>query len=118
MVGTLKSRIDELDILKGIAILLMILDHCFGWGPKIYVHKVIMSFHMPLFFIVGGYLWKAHDVRSYCMHKVRTILGVHFHFAVLYSLAFMGLFTIGKLSGGGVQPRAYVHSFCFQLRVN
>lgn len=101
MAVTLKSRIDELDILKGIAILLMILDHCFGWGPEIYIHKVIMSFHMPLFFIVGGYLWKAHDVRSYCMHKVRTILGVHLNFAVLYSLAFMSLFAIGKLSGGG-----------------
>ena len=97
-----KSRIDELDILKGIAILLMILDHCFGWGQEIYIHKVIQSFHMPLFFIVGGYLWKAHGMRNYFQHKVRTILRVHFNFAVLYSLVFIGLFAIGKISGGGV----------------
>ena len=48
------KRIDELDVLKGIAILLMILDHSFGWGPEVYLHKIIQSFHMPLFFIVGG----------------------------------------------------------------
>lgn len=102
-----KSRIDELDILKGIAILLMILDHCCGWGQEIYIHKVIQSFHMPLFFIVGGYLWKAHDVRDYFKHKIRTILGVHFNFAVLYSLVFVGLFAIGKLSGGDGQERMF-----------
>lgn len=102
---TSKSRINELDILKGIAILLMILDHCFGWGQKIYIHKVIQSFHMPLFFIVGGYLWKAHDVKGYFVRKTQTILEVHFNFAVLYSLAFVGLFAIGKLSGVGIAKR-------------
>lgn len=102
MTMTSKSRIEELDILKGAAILLMILDHCFGWGQEIYIHKVIQSFHMPLFFIVGGYLWETHDVRAYFIHKMRTILGVHFNFAVLYSLVFVGLFAIGKLSGRGI----------------
>lgn len=100
MAVTSKPRIDELDILKDIAILLMILYYCLGWGQEIYIHKVIQSFHMPLFFIVGGYLWKAHDERDYFRHKVRTILGVHFNFAVLYSLVLVGLLAIGKLSGG------------------
>lgn len=95
-----KSRIEELDILKGIAILLMILDHCFMWGPEVYLHKVIQSFHMPLFFIVGGYLWNAKDVRNYSVHKIQTLIRPHFNFAVLYSIIFIGLFAIGKLSGG------------------
>lgn len=102
MAMTSKSRIEELDILKGVAILLMILDHCFSWGQEIYIHKVIQSFHMPLFFIVGGYLWETHDVRDYFRHKVRTILGVHFNFAVLYSLVFVSLFAVGKLTGRGI----------------
>ena len=29
------KRIDELDVLKGIGILLMIFDHCYGWGQEV-----------------------------------------------------------------------------------
>lgn len=101
------KRIDELDVLKGIAILLMILDHAFGWGPEVYLHKIIQSFHMPLFFIVGGYLWKAYDARDYFNRKIQTILRPHFNFAMFYSVAFLGLFALGKMSGG-----ATVKSIC------
>lgn len=111
------KRIDELDVLKGIAILLMILDHAFGWGPEVYLHKLIQSFHMPLFFIVGGYLWKAYDARDYFKRKVQTILRPHFNFAVFYSAAFLGLFVLGKRSGG-IQQKVSVRSLLFQLRVN
>lgn len=48
-----KTRSVELDILKGIGIFLMVFDHV-GWGGA--VHTYIQSFHMPLFFIVSGYL--------------------------------------------------------------
>ena len=56
------ERIKEIDILKGIGIVLMILDHCFGWGKDVFIHSVIQSFHMPLFFIASGYLWKKPEL--------------------------------------------------------
>lgn len=50
-----EKRFLELDILKGIGILLMVFDYV-GWGMTI--HTYIQSFHMPLFFIVSGFLYK------------------------------------------------------------
>ncbi len=54
------KRIQELDILKGFGILFMVFNHV-GWGDT--VHAYFQSFHMPLFFIVSGYLWKSSEER-------------------------------------------------------
>ena len=51
---SIKVRNQEVDILKGIGIFLMVFDHV-GWGSTI--HTLIQSFHMPLFFIASGLLW-------------------------------------------------------------
>lgn len=51
-----KKRIDWLDVSKAIAILLMIIGHT----PRLVsgVRTLIFSFHMPLFFILGGYTFR------------------------------------------------------------
>lgn len=46
-----KARIPEIDIMKGIAILCVILEHIDNC-PEILKH-LITSFHMPLFFIIA-----------------------------------------------------------------
>lgn len=62
------NRNTEIDILKGIAIILVIYAHCiqFGSGSNYLesqsffnnqVFKFIYSFHMPLFMIISGYLF-------------------------------------------------------------
>ena len=55
----MNKRSSEFDILKGIAILLVIIGHVCdylmiggGWANW---HRIIYSFHMPLFFFVSGY---------------------------------------------------------------
>lgn len=48
------ERLDHIDACKGIGILLVILGHTNV--PSI-VHTIIYSFHMPLFFIISGYLF-------------------------------------------------------------
>lgn len=50
------NRIESFDILKGIAIILMIVAHTYG--PNYIIWNFIYSFHMPLFFIVSGYFYK------------------------------------------------------------
>ena len=51
----MKERNIELDILKGCGILLMIIGHCnFPYS----ILRVIFTFHMPLFFLISGFLYK------------------------------------------------------------
>lgn len=72
---TAKVYYPYLDVLKGIAILLMVMGHVIIWtldksfihqlvlslsGNELYlslVYKIIYSFHMPLLFFVSGFYW-------------------------------------------------------------
>ena len=58
------GRIPVFDALKGAAILLMIINHVSldGWG--VWIGKFIGVFHMPLFFIISGYLYKKRALRE------------------------------------------------------
>ena len=49
-----KQRDITFDIMKGIGILLVVICHVFGWSHP-YLSRFILSFHMPLFFLVAGY---------------------------------------------------------------
>ena len=54
MVEDRKKRDITFDMMKGIGILLMLIGHV--WAAYIpYIHKVIYSFHMPLFMLLCGY---------------------------------------------------------------
>lgn len=64
MIKTVR-RLEYMDIAKGIGILLMIIGHASG-GYKysepfsIYIH----SFHMPIFFLISGYLYQNHKDKT------------------------------------------------------
>lgn len=57
-----------LDFAKGLAIILMIYDHIVGTG------KVITSFHMPLFFIISGYLLREEELGTCLRRKAKGLL--------------------------------------------
>lgn len=50
-------RITFVDIAKGFGIFLIILGHLITYGHPIF--KWIFSFHIPLFFFLSGYVFKA-----------------------------------------------------------
>ena len=54
-----KTRLDYLDVLKGIGILLVIFGHLME--PPEFPRILIYSFHMPLFLIVSGFFMKERD---------------------------------------------------------
>lgn len=56
------QRKPAFDVMKGIAVLLMVWEHC-NLHMLPYEHAIIYSFHMPLFFLLGGYF--AKDVFSF-----------------------------------------------------
>ena len=81
-----------LDILKGIAIFLMVLAHILAWSFQdssflqqplsvlshneqnaAFVYKIIYSFHMPLLFFVSGYLFYKRT-KDYNGHYVIKVL--------------------------------------------
>lgn len=51
----LQSRILWIDAVRGIAIILVVLGHC---TPPF--TKLIYGFHVPLFFLISGYVWNSH----------------------------------------------------------
>lgn len=57
-----QNRDNTIDITKGIGILLVIVGHTGGLPADTYIHHFIYSFHMPLFFILGGFLFKPSNI--------------------------------------------------------
>ncbi len=50
-----KNRIETVDILRALGIILMLMGHV-GFGGKF--DRYIHSFHMPVFFVISGFLYK------------------------------------------------------------
>ncbi len=81
-----KNRNIFIDIIKGVAIFLMLWGHCIQYcvaGSDIDffengVFKTIYSFHMPLFMLVSGYLFfysfSKRDLKSLLIHKTQSLL--------------------------------------------
>lgn len=81
-----KNHNTFIDIIKGIAIFLMLWGHCIQYcvaGSEIdffenIVFKFIYSFHMPLFMLVSGYLFffsfSKRSLKELLIHRVQSLL--------------------------------------------
>ena len=72
------NRNPQIDITRGIAMLLVVLGHC-HYSLNAPTNKIILSFHMPLFFILSGLVAKTYVVAKtkgskFIITKLRTIL--------------------------------------------
>lgn len=74
------KRIEWIDVLKGIGIILVVLGHSF-WGGR----NVIYLFHMPLFFLVSGYWVKENQPLDmhFFLKKCKTLLIPYCFFSVV-----------------------------------
>lgn len=81
-----KERIDWVDTLKGIGIILVILGHV----PALNIIGYIFSFHMPLFFFISGFLFwpqKYHSFTSFLIKKAKSLLIPYLAFSIISILA-------------------------------
>lgn len=69
-----------IDILKGIGILSVVAEHIFTG----FFHQIIFLFHMPLFFFLGGYLFRKRDnLWEYFWTKAKHLLIPYTVFLIL-----------------------------------
>lgn len=76
-----KSRILYVDYLRGFGILLMIMGHV-GFGQIF--DRWIHAFHMPLFFLVSGYLFRKEDIVPRLKKRMHGLLIPYAVFGVAY----------------------------------
>ena len=69
------QRNSAIDIAKGIAIFLVIIGHQYDL-PEI--SHFIYSFHMPLFFILGGYFFHKKKIKTDVLSNVRRLIFPYF----------------------------------------
>lgn len=95
------KRLDEIDILKSIGIILMIMGHIgFGGIFDYYIH----AFHMPMFFIISGFLYKSSDLSSieFIKRKAKSLLIPYSVFALFHYLLWLLIQIAKKSSEGGL----------------
>lgn len=114
---TKSNRIDYLDIAKGIGILLVIIGHIPHIGEP--VRQYIVSFHMPLFFIISGILifhtWKAEEnTAAFVRRKARSLLLPYAFFSVIYLLIELCRIWIKGTDEWGNLFRQFFQSVCLQ----
>lgn len=83
----LKNRIDWVDIAKGIGIILVVLGHLSTKGQ--FFRTIIYSFHMPLFFIISGFLYRQKDFASSIKRGVKKLI-----LPMLFFMAFDTVLTL------------------------
>ena len=81
------SRIKWLDSAKALGIILVVLGHV----PSQYEYRwVIYLFHMPLFFMLSGYLFKFIEPRKECVRSMKALIVPY----LMYSIVLYLLWTI------------------------
>lgn len=95
------KRLDEIDILKSIGIILMIMGHIgFGGVFDYYIH----SFHMPMFFLISGFLYKRTDMSfgDFFRKKSKSLIIPYLFFSCFHYIIWIFIHIMKNPSGGGL----------------
>jgi len=92
-----KERLDYLDAVKGIGIILVVIGHSTYAGENLLTW--IASFHMPLFFIISGMLLQftgeeENSVSTILKKKAKSIMLPYLSFSVIYLLMDFGMLML------------------------
>lgn len=90
------NRIQFIDIAKGIAILFIVLGHCGVTEAynSAFITKFLYACDMPLFFIIGGYLYKDTSTKLFIRKKAK---GLILPYVIMFIIAFGAWATFGRI---------------------
>ncbi|MBE5745074.1 MAG: hypothetical protein E7355_02940 [Clostridiales bacterium] len=108
----IKERNKKIDIIKGLAILLMVFGHAIfgsvGAGYD-YLYEWIYLFHMPVFFMASGFFWKDTSVKNlkqllvFIWKKTKSLY-IPYVFLNLFFLFFDDVLVALNLCETGINP--------------
>lgn len=78
---TESNRIEEVDISKGIGMVLVITGHLCVGAP---LRNFIYSFHMPLFFVLSGFVYNIARARTRKAIQIKKILAEYIEWSGIY----------------------------------
>lgn len=85
------SRIEWIDISRGLFMIAIVLGHTYTTGD---VRCWLYSFHVPAFFFISGYLSNnLCQVKTFIKKKIKTIIFPYFFFSIL-SIVIFGVFGL------------------------
>lgn len=111
-----KADIGAIYIAKGIGFVLVVCGHYVPDGSPAFwrsVHDVVWQFHMPLFFILAGYLYKGTPIAHYSAHvrkKIRRLVLPYISIAAIFFVIKFVPSIFFKL-GHPVSPGIFVNIF-------
>ena len=74
------ERLPWLDVLKGIGIILVAIGHIYSNRT---IFNWLYSFHMPLFFVAAGWVYKEKAIITDLKRRIQTIVVPYFSFGIL-----------------------------------
>ena len=81
------ERNKAIDVMKGIGILTVIAGHS---TTNDIIWKIIYSFHMPMFFIIGGFLFTPNpDIKKKIVNDARRLLIPYFFTCIIWTISIL-----------------------------
>lgn len=88
-----KTRFDDIDILRGLGIIIMVMGHVgFSGIFDVWIH----TYHMPLFFVISGFFFKKREnfnVKALIAKKAKTLLIPYLFFGIFHYVLWLFVFT-------------------------
>jgi fucose 4-O-acetylase-like acetyltransferase len=128
------KRLESIDRMKGIAILLVIVGHLIQFngidgGTKSKLFNIIYSFHMPLFFILSGYvaslgsskILNMSSLGSFMLKKVYTLIIPLFTWELIVNKFFFNssfeLISVNDLLNVFLHPGLWFLQILFEIQI-
>ena len=111
--GTARKREEWIDMLRGFGVLLVIIGH--SRCPDV-LEKLIYGFHMPLFFVLSGFLFhetkcRQEDLQHYVRRKWKAYIIPYFVLCLCNLIATLGMEFLAEIRGRELLASAIRHLF-------